>query len=644
MTYRKDIDGLRALAVLAVIFYHLDFFFVPGGFIGVDIFFVISGFLITQTIQQDIQEKKFTITHFYIKRIRRIVPALFFITMIVILFSFFFLPKNELNEFLWSVVSVSTFTSNIFFWQHSDYFFVTSELKPLLHTWSLGIEEQFYIFFPVFMLLSYKLSNKKILLLLSIFLLSSFILSASPMATNHLNANFFLPFTRFWELLIGSLLALVIKYNNCNKTINNFISLVGLLLIFISIVTLDSNSVFPGINALYPVLGAVLIIYSAASTTTYLSNILSIKYIRYIGFISYSLYLWHWPIIALSKNIVVGDFTITMQLSILILTFTLSTLTYFFIEQPFRINKKLKKILELRNGFITLFILALIAVIALLIMTINSKEAKKEIHKSANCFHKIETLESTKRCSLGDQNASKILVLYGDSHSAAMIPAFEKLAFENSSRIITISIPGCAPLFGVFRNDGLGTSSSCTGEYSKNIEIFLNKNRESIDMVFLVARWDLYEKGYIKRGRLQKETHFLSDQNIESKNAKDSSQVLKKALIRTITTITEKFNIKTSVLETVPILHGDIRRRGIENTTKEEYLIQKKFISNSTRTLKSNPLLTFINPINIFCETDLCKMFDKKEALYTDDNHLSEKGSLLLYPLLQSTLNKEGLN
>ncbi len=282
--YRDDIDGLRALAVIAVILYHLGFSFIPGGFTGVDIFFVISGFLITQTIQKDIQNNKFTISYFYVKRIRRIVPALFVITLVTIFFSLLILPAYELKEFSLSVISVSTFTSNLFFWQNTDYFSVASELKPLLHTWSLGIEEQFYILFPIFMLLTKNLTYKKIIFWIFLFLLISFILSASPLGTNHIAANFFLPVTRFWELFMGSALAVGIKYiSNNRKTLNNFIALIGLLLILFPMVVLNQSSIFPGINALYPVLGATLMIYTGAQSRTYISSFLSNQYIRDIG-------------------------------------------------------------------------------------------------------------------------------------------------------------------------------------------------------------------------------------------------------------------------------------------------------------------------------------------------------------------------
>ncbi len=643
MTYRKDIDGLRALAVIAVILSHLGFSFFSGGFIGVDIFFVISGYLITQTIQQDIQDKKFTISHFYIKRIRRIIPALFVVVTTTTLVSLFILPIYELKEFALSIVSVATFTSNIFFWFNSDYFSVASEIKPLLHTWSLGIEEQFYIVFPVFMLLTQKLIRKKVIYWILFFFMISFLLSVSSFGTNNPTTNFFLPMTRFWELLAGTILALSIKYiDYTNNFFNTILSFIGLILILFPMVLLDKYSTFPGINAFYPVLGAVLILYTGRKTT-YLALALSIPPIRYIGLISYSLYLWHWPIIALTNNFIIGEFTIITQISILLLSLFLAIITYHYVEQPFRKNSKLKNFLQLRMGFFSLVILAIVA--SSIILFVNNTYEKKIIADiqdpstiSTRCFSEPETLESTKRCSFGDIESDKIFLLYGDSHVAAMSPAFNKLAKEKHWRGIRVGIAGCAPLFNVFRLDGIGNGKDCTGLYAKNVERFLEENKDNIDKVFLVSRWTLFEKGWIKNGRLQKATHFLSDDKIKSKNASDSAKVLEKGLIRTVDKLSRRLNIQTTIFAPVPVLHGDIKNSNTINVTKKEYITQRYFVDNIFKTFKDNDLVNIIDPINIFCPEDICLMHKDKKALYTDDNHVSKKGALLLYPLLESEL------
>ena len=637
MNYREDIDGLRAIAVLAVIFYHLGFPFISGGFIGVDIFFVISGFLITQSIQHDLKNSNFTIKNFYIKRIRRIVPVLFVTTIITMIVALFVLPIEDLKEFALSVTSVSLFGSNLFFWQHIDYFSVSAELKPLLHTWSLGIEEQFYIFFPIFMMWTATWRSKKVFIATVVFTFLSFALSASPFGASHIQANFFLPITRFWELFMGVLLALFLSRDvelKSSRTLDNILALLGLGFIILPLILLDYNSVFPGINALYPVLGSVLIIYSGEKGESFLVSILSNKIVRYIGLISFSLYLWHWSIIAFAKNIVLGEFSLGLQISMLLLTFALSALSYRFVEEPFRRDKKLKEFLQIKNGLIALAILAFSSLFLFLFLKLYFPDTRLK-HKDVNCFKTEMTMNSIKECSFGDMESNRTFVLYGDSHASALYPMFEKFAEENKMRGVYISLSGCAPLFDITREDGVGNASNCSGEYAKNIENFLEKSAKEIEHLYLVARWTMYERGWIVNGRLQKATHFLSNSEIKSKTAKESSAVLKKALIDTVSKINGEFNISMSILKNVPTLHGDIGKRGLENVTRDEYLSELKYTDSIFKELVVRDGVTIISPIDIFCPTQTCLMYDGNQALYRDDNHVTYEGAMKLYPLLK---------
>ncbi|MCK5854336.1 MAG: acyltransferase [Sulfurovaceae bacterium] len=636
MKYRKDIDGLRAIAVLAVLFYHLGFSFISGGFIGVDIFFVISGFLITQSIQNDLKDNIFTIKHFYIKRIRRIVPLLFVTTMVTMVVALFVLPIEDLKEFALSVTSVSLFGSNIFFWQHIDYFSVSAELKPLLHTWSLGIEEQFYIFFPLFMMWTATWRSKKVFIATAIFTFLSFALCASPFGASHIQANFFLPITRFWELFMGVLLALFLSRNSeikSNKTLDNILALLGLGFIISPLLLLDYNSIFPGINALYPVVGSVLIIYSGNRGESFLVAILSHKIVRYIGLISFSLYLWHWSIIAFAKNIIIGEFSLGDQMFMLLLTFVLSALSYRFIEEPFRRDKRLKEWLQIKNGLIALGILALSSLLLFLFLKLSFPDTRLK-HKEVNCFKTEMTMQSIKECSFGEMESNRTFVLYGDSHASALYPAFEKLANEKKMRGIFIPLSGCAPLFDVRRNDGVGNASNCTGEYAKNIENFLETNAKEIEHLYLVGRWTMYEKGWILNGRLQQATHFLSNSEIESKTAKESAMVLKKAVVDTVGKISGAFGIPMSILKSVPNLHGDIGKRGLKNVTKEEYLAQLAYTNEIFNKLEKRDGLYLVDPIEIFCPKDECLMYEGNQALYRDDNHVNYEGAMKFYPLL----------
>ena len=667
MRYREDIDGLRAIAVLSVILYHLGFSFISGGFIGVDIFFVISGFLITQSIQNDLNSSIFTIRRFYIKRIRRIIPVLFVTTIATMLVAPFILPIEALKEFALSVTSVSLFGSNIFFWQHIDYFSVSAELKPLLHTWSLGIEEQFYIFFPLFMIWTSTWRSKRAFMVTAIFTLLSFALCASPFGASHIQANFFLPITRFWELFMGVLLALFLSRKtssseseasapnkarlkpsvpnlknssesdasapNRARLKDNILALLGLGFIIAPLLLLDYNSIFPGINALYPVVGSALIIYSGHRGESFLVSILSNSIVRYIGLISFSLYLWHWPIIAFAKNMVVGEFSFGLQISILLLTFTLSALSYRFVEKPFRQKRELKEFLKIRNGFTALLILGIGSL--LMFLTLKIYYPNTQEHKDTNCFKTEATMDSIKECTFGDRESNRTFILYGDSHASALYPAFKAFAKDKKMKGIFISLSGCAPLFDIRRDDGVGNASNCTGEYAKNIENFLEHNAKDIDHLYLVARWTMYERGYILNGRLQKATHFLSDDTTKSTTAKQSAKVLKKALISTVHKINDELKIPVTILKNAPTLHGDISKRGLKNVTREEYLSQLKYTDGIFKGLAESDGVSVLSPIDILCPTEECMMYDGNEPLYRDDNHLNHKGAMMLRPLLK---------
>ncbi len=315
--YKPHIDGFRALAVLPVIFFHAGFDYFKGGFIGVDIFFVISGYLITNIIIKDLSKKKFSLQNFYLRRARRILPALLFITLISIFFAIILLPDKELKFFSKQALSVALFVSNFFFWRNTGYFDPNSELQPLLHTWSLGVEEQFYILFPIFLILVWNFFRKKLTLLLLIVIISSLFLSQAGGNFKLQNisnqypflilpfeffwqagsANFYLPFGRAWELLAGSLLSIYLSKNKIdNKKINNIFSLIGVSLIVISIITFSENLQYPSIFTILPVLGTILLItFSTKSTFTY--KIFSYKPLVFFGLISFSLYLWHQPLI-----------------------------------------------------------------------------------------------------------------------------------------------------------------------------------------------------------------------------------------------------------------------------------------------------------------------------------------------------------
>ena len=639
MNYRRDIDGLRAVAVLAVVLYHLGFTPFKGGFVGVDVFFVISGYLITLSILNDLDKNRFTIEYFYIKRIRRIIPALFTVTLFTAVAGWWILPLSELKEFAKSIVSVATFTSNIFFWKNSDYFAVASELKPLLHTWSLGIEEQFYMFYPL--LISWillKKSQKLLIVILSVLTGLSFLWSISPWMINNPIDNFYLPFGRFWELLAGALLGFGHHRYNLKRVVfnNHILALFAISVIIYSINTTDTY--FLAFNLLNPVIATLLVLHTGRyNQSGIIYHMLTSAFMRYIGLISYSLYLWHWPILALTRNLTTGEFSTLEKTVLLLITVLISSASYHYIEQPFR-RGRAYTIVSFKSAF---FAISFLIVSGLSIYIWTHLRQSKIPKINHNCFHKQETLNSTKSCSFGELESDKIFLLFGDSHANAIYPVFKKMAQEYGYRGIVAILEGCPPLFGVHREDTGLTASSCDGSFAKNVENFLYQNSTSIEKVFIVGRWSLYENGWIKNGRVMKATHFISDDTISAKTSKESRHVLKKAIQNSIQKI-RKMGIDVIVIVPPPALNVDINRRfGVIPTKKEEYEKSIEHINKIVKQMiKRDKNITLINPVKLFCPNRYCLLYKDKKALYIDDNHLSTEGAYIYKPLLKPIFEK----
>jgi peptidoglycan/LPS O-acetylase OafA/YrhL len=350
LKYRSEIDGLRALAVIPVILFHAGFSSFSGGFVGVDIFFVISGYLITSIIIKEIHVNNFSISYFYERRARRILPALFFITFCTIPFAWLLLPPQYMEDYALSIIGVIFFVSNFFFWRSSGYFSSESELQPLLHTWSLAVEEQFYILFPLFLILTWRFGKKIVLaMLLLIFIFS---ITLSDWASVHQPTfDFFLLPTRGWELLIGSFIAFYLNHSksyDLPKYLSEILCFLGLSLIIYSIIFFDYMTPFPGRYALVPTVGTAMIILFSQSTNVF-KSLLSGKFIVGIGLISYSAYLLHQPMLAFARHSQINELSEFSLILICLMVFPFAYLIWKYIETPFRKadRMQLKKIIYL---------------------------------------------------------------------------------------------------------------------------------------------------------------------------------------------------------------------------------------------------------------------------------------------------------
>jgi len=417
LKYRAEIDGLRAFAVIPVIFFHAGFELFSGGFTGVDVFFVISGYLITSLLLDDIEKKRFSFIGFYERRARRLLPALYVVVIVTLGVATFLLLPQALLSTAKSALSIPFFSSNFYFWSERGYFGAATEFKPLIHTWSLAVEEQFYLVFPVVLLILARFSKVLFVgFLILVFLVS---LAASYYVTRlHADTAFYFPVTRAWELLLGVFCALIIR-NNLNTLstgISEILSALGLVMIAFSYVIFDSDTLFPYVWALVPTLGTALFIVCAGNTT-HLKRLLSCKPLVWIGVISYSLYLWHQPVFAFARA---GSMFAGYEALLIAGSFLLAYLSYRWIESPFRDRDRMFA----KTLWLSVLAGTLVIVIASVLILMSKGLPGRFNAADQQLLVQLATYQSYNRARFNerelepfDDTSQKKIMLIGDSHA-----------------------------------------------------------------------------------------------------------------------------------------------------------------------------------------------------------------------------------
>jgi len=504
LQYRADIDGLRAIAVLAVLLFHTEVPGFSGGFVGVDIFFVISGFLITSIILKEINAGTFSIANFYERRIRRIFPALFPVILFSLAVGAYLFDYKAFKDLGQSITATTLFSSNILFWRESGYFAAPSLQKPLLHTWSLAVEEQFYIFFPLALLAINRFLKQKYFAWVIVAFILSFAASVYGVYKAP-GATFYLVPTRAWELMVGSILALGVLPSPSSPVTRNTLSIAGMSLIIYSIIFYTEATLFPGHNALAPVIGSGLIIYSVrGGGTSLVTKLLSVRPMVFIGLISYSLYLWHWPLIVFSKYLMFREFTWIDSSLIILASFIFAIASWKFIEQPFRGKTPLlpsrKKLFAYASA--TMIIAAGIGGMihvqdGMWWRYPDTKVIVKQYNwdwKDKKVYGTLEQNPANVRPGiLGSSEVKPSFIVWGDSHAMAILPAID-IAAKKSSIAGYVTTHSNAPAIQGIQHLNERHSYFDLKLLNKNVLNFIQSHPE-INVVLLAARWSSYFGG-----------------------------------------------------------------------------------------------------------------------------------------------------
>ena len=647
LTYRPDIDGLRAIAVLAVVLYHADPTWLPGGFVGVDIFFVISGYLITKIIAGEIEQGRFSLMKFYVRRAKRILPALFVVLAATFLLSLALLTPSELRNLGDLMVATVLFVSNFMLWQESGYFDIAAERKPLLHTWSLAVEEQFYVLWPLALLLVLPGKRVPMRTLFVVVALGSFLLSCYGVVRQPAAAFFLLP-TRAWELLLGAALALGLVRPIASVAWRNVATFAGALLIGGAVLLLDRNSAFPGWNALAPCLGAALLIHAGDKGDALVSRyVLMLKPMVFVGLISYSLYLWHWPLLSLARISQRGELTHAAVWTILGGAFVLSVLTWRYVENRFRRAPAPASARTLGRYALASVMVGIIGGITIYSSGFaawarpelgRTETARWDANPLGGACLKYPAQAPTlpgDECRTPSATGHKQMVIWGDSHADAVAPGVVAYAAARGLGTYQLTMAICPPLIGIELAGAAGNYAGCPAFNDAALR-FIRANPD-VETVVLAARWAVYTE--LSRFGREDPGPVVRLIDRERRSSADTSSRLAfvHGLERTVRAL-RAAGKKVVVLGQVPEIGTNVPNCLARNylplsppsecSVEAERVRQRLDFSNTTiARLDERPGVCTFLPSEALCTATSCRTTADNVILYKDDDHLSVAGA-----------------
>ncbi|MEQ8291616.1 MAG: acyltransferase family protein [Roseovarius sp.] len=662
MKYRREIDGLRAVAVLPVILFHAGLTFWSGGFVGVDVFFVISGYLITTILIDERERGTYSVLNFYARRARRILPALFLVLIVCIPFAWMWIAPYPLEDFGRSMAFAALFISNAHFLEHGGYFDLNADLRPLLHTWSLAVEEQYYLLFPLVLFCLRKFRKVKYVIGFTLLALASLAVAEWGWR-NYPNQNFYFTPSRLWEMLAGSLCAAILYQRAQMKS--EVLAGLGLAMILYSTVFFDAALPFPSLYTLVPVVGTCLIILFAERETV-TARLLSIGPFVGIGLISYSAYLWHQPIFAFARIRYPEHLPDWVMMLLAALALGLAWASWRFIEQPFR--GKTPLVLPTRRGVLSVSLAGIVAFAALGLWTKAKEGFPSRIDFEASAFlsrlHDQTSYHPTaKTICIGwgnnlcpayvPDNPTRRIAILGDSHSRVILSAFKSVSEALDMTVLLGDENACPPLLGVKLPRGGGLARKCQASVDK----FTRQAVEAeVDTVVLIARWSLYVSG--DYDGIDPKYELVSDRSdagflTQSDHVAVFEEGLRKTYayfadagirVMAVSQVPQQRLIPETLVQSAMLLglEDEVARRRFEESfvTREDHDRLQATARGILREVASEYGMPVLTLDEGFAHGDRFAWLAGNDALYLDDDHVSDVGAQRLAPLVLEALSR----